>query len=78
MAIRLPAQDLARVRDLYSKKLGPEPSEQRPAGCSTGAALVVVWFVRVRWTVAGQVRQMGWDVEDIEATVSRSEEALLL
>ena len=70
VATRLPAQDLERARAFYAEKLGLEPVEERPGGlryvcggsefalfASTGAA-------------AGDHTQMGWEVEDLEATVA--------
>jgi hypothetical protein len=38
VATRLPAQDLGRARKFYPEKLGLEPGEERPAGCSIALA----------------------------------------
>jgi catechol 2,3-dioxygenase-like lactoylglutathione lyase family enzyme len=71
IAVRLPAQDLERARRFYSEKLGLEPAEEREGGllyvfpgggeaglfASAGAA-------------SGDHTQMGWEVDDIEATVA--------
>ncbi|MCP3390169.1 VOC family protein [Bradyrhizobium sp. CCGB12] len=69
MATRLPAKDLDRARAFYSEKLGLEPVEQRDGGlryvCGTGEfAIFVSSGVQL-----GTSTQMGWEVEDIEATV---------
>ena len=69
VATRLPAKDLDRARAFYSEKLGLEPVEQRDGGlryvCGTGEfAIFVSSGVQL-----GTSTQMGWEVEDIEATV---------
>jgi catechol 2,3-dioxygenase-like lactoylglutathione lyase family enzyme len=69
VATRLPAKDLNRARAFYSEKLGLEPVEQREGGlryvCAAGEfALFVSAGVQ-----SGTRTQMGWEVEDIEATV---------
>jgi catechol 2,3-dioxygenase-like lactoylglutathione lyase family enzyme len=70
VAARIPAQDLERARAFYSSKLGLDPVEERPGGlryrCGTG------YFTLFQSTgsASGEHTQMGWEVEDIEATVS--------
>ena len=69
VATRLPAQDLERARAFYAEKLGLEPTEEREGGlryvCAGGEFAV---FESAR-AAAGDHTQMGWEVEDIEATV---------
>jgi hypothetical protein len=57
---RLPARGLDRARRWYAEKLGLEPSEERGVSCvfaSTGSS-------------DGTFTQMGFTVEDIEATIA--------
>jgi catechol 2,3-dioxygenase-like lactoylglutathione lyase family enzyme len=70
VATRLPAQDLERARAFYAEKLGLLPVEERPGGlryrCGAG------WFALFAsaGTPSGEHTQMGWEVEDLEATVA--------
>ncbi len=70
VATRLPVQDLARARKFYSEKLGLEPVEVRPGGllyrCGTGHFALF----ESSGKASGSHTQMGWEVGDIEATVS--------
>jgi catechol 2,3-dioxygenase-like lactoylglutathione lyase family enzyme len=69
VATRLPAQDLERARSFYAEKLGLQPIEERPGGlryrCGNS------WFVLFTSSGApsGDHTQMGWEVDDLEATV---------
>ncbi|QQO14632.1 VOC family protein [Bradyrhizobium diazoefficiens] len=69
VAARLPAKDLNRARAFYSEKLGLEPVEERPGGlhyvCAGGEFAL---FVSAGMQ-SGTHTQMGWEVEDLEATV---------
>jgi catechol 2,3-dioxygenase-like lactoylglutathione lyase family enzyme len=69
VATRLPAQDLDRARAFYLEKLGLEPVEQRGGGlryvCASGEFAIFV----SAGVQSGTHTQMGWEVEDIEATV---------
>ena len=66
----IPAQDLARARAYYEEKLGLKPEEERPEGlryrCGSGQFLL--------FTSSGQstgaFTQLGFDVDDVEATVA--------
>jgi catechol 2,3-dioxygenase-like lactoylglutathione lyase family enzyme len=69
-ATRLPAQDLERARKFYSEKLGLEPSEERPGGLLYGSAQGVFALFQSAGASSGEFTQMGWDVDDIEATVA--------
>lgn len=69
VATRLPAKDLNRARAFYSEKLGLEPIEERAGGlrhvCAGGEFAL---FVSAGMQ-SGTHTQMGWEVDDIEATV---------
>jgi catechol 2,3-dioxygenase-like lactoylglutathione lyase family enzyme len=71
VAARLPAQSLERARLFYRDKLGLEPNEERPGGlryrCGNG------WFslFESAGTPSGSHTQLGWEVDDIEATVTQ-------
>lgn len=70
VATRLPAQDLNRARAFYSDKLGLEPSEERPGGllyrCASGAFALF----ESAGASPGTFTQMGFEVDDIVATVA--------
>jgi catechol 2,3-dioxygenase-like lactoylglutathione lyase family enzyme len=70
VATRLPAQDLERARRFYADKLGLEPSEERPGGLLYEPASGVFALFQSSGASSGEFTQMGWDVEDIEATVA--------
>jgi catechol 2,3-dioxygenase-like lactoylglutathione lyase family enzyme len=70
VATRLPAQDLERARRFYSEKLGLEPSEERPGGVLYEMAGGVFALFQSAGASRGEFTQMGWDVDDIEATVA--------
>jgi catechol 2,3-dioxygenase-like lactoylglutathione lyase family enzyme len=65
----IPAQDLERAKSFYADKLGIKPVEERPEGvryaCGTGTFLLF----QSSGTASGDHTQMGWDVEDLDATV---------
>jgi catechol 2,3-dioxygenase-like lactoylglutathione lyase family enzyme len=69
VATRLPAKDLNRARAFYFGKLGLEPVEHREGGlryvCGAGEFAIFV----SAGTQSGTHTQMGWEVDDIEATV---------
>ena len=70
VATRIPVQDLQRARAFYAEKLGLEPSEERPGGllyrCGSGEFALF----ESAGAASGDHTQMGWEVEDIEATVA--------
>ena len=70
IAARLPAQDLERARAFYSEKLGLEPSEERPGGLLYRAGGCEFALFESAGTSPGEFTQMGWEVDDIEATVT--------
>ncbi len=70
VATRLPAQDLERARRFYSEKLGLEPSEERQGGLLYEMAEGVFALFQSAGASTGEFTQMGWDVDDIDATVA--------
>jgi catechol 2,3-dioxygenase-like lactoylglutathione lyase family enzyme len=69
VASRLPAQDLERARAFYADKLGLEPTEERQGGLRYVCAAGEFALFESAGTASGDHTQMGWEVEDIEATV---------
>jgi catechol 2,3-dioxygenase-like lactoylglutathione lyase family enzyme len=70
IATRLPAQDLNRARAFYADKLGLHPVEEREGGLRYLGAAGEFALFESAGTASGDHTQMGWEVEDIEATVS--------
>ncbi len=70
VATRLPAGDLARARRFYADKLGLEPSEERPGGLLYRVGGGEFALFESAGTSPGSFTQMGWEVDDIEATVA--------
>ena len=70
VATRIPVRDLGRAREWYSDKLGLEPSEERPGGllyrCRSGEFALF----ESAGTSTGTFTQMGFEVDDIVATVA--------
>jgi predicted enzyme related to lactoylglutathione lyase len=70
VAARLPAQDLGRARAFYAEKLGLEPDEERPGGLLYRCAQGEFGLFESTGGPSGSHTQMGWEVEDIDATVA--------
>src|SRR5512132_3941144 len=70
VATRLPAQDLNRARAFYADKLGLEPVEERPGGLRYVCAGGEFALFESAGAASGDHTQMGWEVDDIEATVA--------
>ena len=70
VATRLPAQDLQRARRFYAEKLGLEPSEERPGGLLYRCAGGVFALFTSAGASPGTFTQMGWEVDDLEKTVT--------
>jgi catechol 2,3-dioxygenase-like lactoylglutathione lyase family enzyme len=70
VATRIPVQDLDRARKFYSEKLGLDPSEERPGGLLYRCASGEFALFESAGASPGTFTQMGWDVDDIEATVA--------
>lgn len=69
VATRLPAQDLERARAFYADKLGLEPAEEREGGLRYVFPAGEFALFESAGSAAGDHTQMGWEVDDIEATV---------
>jgi catechol 2,3-dioxygenase-like lactoylglutathione lyase family enzyme len=69
VATRIPVQDLQRARAFYAEKLGLEPSEERPGGLLYRCGEGKFALFESAGAASGDHTQMGWEVEDIEATV---------
>ena len=70
VATRLPAQDLQRARAFYAETLGLEPSEERTGGLLYQCAGGVFALFKSMGESPGTFTQMGWEVDDLAATVS--------
>jgi catechol 2,3-dioxygenase-like lactoylglutathione lyase family enzyme len=70
VATRLPAQDLDRARRFYLEKLGLEPIDERPGGLLFRCANGEFALFESAGESPGTFTQMGWEVDDIEATVA--------
>ena len=73
VATRLPAQDLDRAREFYAEKLGLEPSDERPGGLLYRCAGGEFALFQSAGASPGTFTQMGWEVDDIDATVAELE-----
>jgi catechol 2,3-dioxygenase-like lactoylglutathione lyase family enzyme len=67
----LPAADLERAKRFYAEKLGLQPTREMPGGLfyesDTGRRFVVF---PTTGRASGAHTQMGWTVDDIEASVA--------
>ena len=71
VATRLPAQDLRRAKAFYAEKLGLEPTEEREGGLRYVCAAGEFALFESTGAASGDHTQMGWEVEDIDATVRK-------
>ena len=69
VATRIPVQDLERARAFYAEKLGLEPAEEREGGLRYASAGGEFALFQSAGAASGDHTQMGWEVDDIEATV---------
>jgi catechol 2,3-dioxygenase-like lactoylglutathione lyase family enzyme len=67
---RIPTQDLDRARRWYAEKLGLEPVEEREGGLRYEGASGVFCLFASAGAADGSFTQMGFYVDDIEATVA--------
>ncbi|WP_433715698.1 VOC family protein [Nocardia sp. CA-084685] len=67
---RIPTQDLARARRWYAEKLGLEPVEEREGGLRYEGASGVFCLFASAGASDGSFTQLGFYVDDIEATVA--------
>ena len=70
VATRLPASDLDRARRFYSEKLGLEPIEERPGGLYYRCGSGYFGLFESAGAPSGNHTQMGWEVANIETTVT--------
>ena len=70
IATRLPAQDLDRARAYYSSKLDLEPIEERPGGLLYQCGSGYFALFESSGAPSGTHTQMGWEVDDLQATVA--------
>jgi catechol 2,3-dioxygenase-like lactoylglutathione lyase family enzyme len=70
VATRIPAQDLNRARKFYADKLGLEPDEERPGGLLYRRPGGEFGLFASAGSSPGTFTQMGWEVDDLEATVA--------
>src|SRR3954447_1576436 len=67
---KLPAQDLERARAFYRDKLGLEPIEERVGGLRYTCGPTEFHLFSSSGEPSGASTQMGFEVEDLEATVA--------
>jgi catechol 2,3-dioxygenase-like lactoylglutathione lyase family enzyme len=65
----IPAQDLERAKAFYADKLGLKPSEERPEGLRYQLGSGAFLLFESTGAASGDHTQLGWDVDDVEATV---------
>ena len=70
VASRLPVRDLERARAFYADKLGLEPAEERPGGLLYRCGGTEFALFESQGAASGTHTQMGWVVDDIDATVA--------
>ena len=70
VATRIPVRDLERARAWYTEKLGLDAAEERPGGLLYRFANGDFALFESAGAASGTHTQMGWDVDDIEATVA--------
>jgi catechol 2,3-dioxygenase-like lactoylglutathione lyase family enzyme len=70
VATRLPAQDLQRARAFYAEMLGLHPVEERKGGLRYTSTAGEFALFESAGAPSGAHTQMGWEVDDIEATVA--------
>jgi catechol 2,3-dioxygenase-like lactoylglutathione lyase family enzyme len=70
VATRLPVHDLGRARAFYAEKLGLEPVEERDGGLRYVLASGEFALFQSAGAPSGDHTQIGFEVDDIEATVS--------
>jgi len=70
VAVRLPAQDLARARAFYAEKLGLEPMEERPGGLRYQFAGGEFALFESAGQPSGEHTQIAFEVDDIDAVVA--------
>jgi catechol 2,3-dioxygenase-like lactoylglutathione lyase family enzyme len=67
---KLPAQDLERARTFYREKLGLEPVEERTGGLRYVCGPTEFHLFSSTGAPSGTSTQMGFEVENLEATLA--------
>jgi catechol 2,3-dioxygenase-like lactoylglutathione lyase family enzyme len=67
---KLPAQDLKRAQAFYRDKLGLEPVEERDGGLRYLCGQTEFHLFASAGAPSGKSTQMGFEVEDLEATLA--------
>jgi len=67
---KLPAQDLERAHAFYRDKLGLEPVEERTGGLRYVCGPTEFHLFSSTGAPSGESTQMGFEVEDLEATLT--------
>jgi len=70
VATRLPARDLDRARRFYADKLGLEPVEERPGGLLYRCGGTDIALFQSTGASPGTFTQMGFSVDDLDATMA--------
>ena len=70
VATRLPAADLDRARRFYADKLGLEPVEERPGGLLYRCGGTDFALFQSTGASPGTFTQMGFSVDDLDATMA--------
>ena len=73
VATRLPTQDLERARRFYADKLGLAPVEERPGGLLYRCGGKEFALYSSTGAAPGTFTQMGWSVDDLDATMAELE-----
>jgi catechol 2,3-dioxygenase-like lactoylglutathione lyase family enzyme len=74
VATRIPVRDLAKARQFYADRLGLEPDEERPGGLLYSFANGEFALFESAGISPGTFTQMGFEVDDLRATVSALKE----
>jgi catechol 2,3-dioxygenase-like lactoylglutathione lyase family enzyme len=74
VATRIPVRDLDRARQWYSEKLGLEPSEERPGGLLYRCGKGEFALFGSAGASPGTFTQMGFEVDDLRASVAALKE----
>jgi catechol 2,3-dioxygenase-like lactoylglutathione lyase family enzyme len=74
VATRIPVRDLNRARDFYADKLGLEPAEERPGGLLYRFGNGEFALFGSAGASPGTFTQMGFEVDDLRATVAALKE----
>jgi catechol 2,3-dioxygenase-like lactoylglutathione lyase family enzyme len=70
VATRIPVRDLGAARAWYAEKLGLEPAEERPGGLRYQCGGTDFALFESSGASSGDHTQMGWEVDDFDATVA--------